>query len=112
MILVVVACVATCVLTSLLTLALTGSLRRSEPAEAQVQTQVDGPPAAPRSREEDRVRPAINPAGERIWVDEDDIEWHEIVSWTLPAEPTDVQLADLQPADVQQQVSSPEHRTA
>ena len=100
MILVVMACAATCVRTSLLTLALTGSLRRSGPVEAPV----EAPPAAPRPREEDRVRPAINPAGERIWVDEDDIEWHEIVSWTWP---TDIQLAD-----VQQQVSSPEHRTA
>ena len=93
MILLVGACLATCVLTSLLTLALTGSLRRVEPVEARV----DGLPA-PRLREEDRVRPAISPAGERIWVDEDDIEWHEIVTWTWP---TDIRPADIQTADVQ-----------
>jgi hypothetical protein len=33
-------------------------------------------------REEDRVRPAVSPTGELIWVDEDELVWHEIVAWT------------------------------
>ena len=88
---VVAACVGTCVLTSLLTLVLTTSLHR--PAQLAAR------PAPPRPREEDRVRPAINRAGERIWVDEENIEWHEIVTWTWPT--------DIVPVEVQ-----PEHRTA
>lgn len=39
--------------------------------------------AVPRdpSREEDRVRPAVTASGERIWVEPDDLVWHEIVAW-------------------------------
>ena len=33
-------------------------------------------------REEDRVRPAVSATGELIWVDEDELVWHEIVAWT------------------------------
>jgi hypothetical protein len=33
-------------------------------------------------REEDRVRPAVSAVGELIWVDEDELVWHEIVAWT------------------------------
>lgn len=33
-------------------------------------------------REEDRVRPAVSATGELIWVDEDQLVWHEIVAWT------------------------------
>ena len=95
MLIVVAACAATCVLTSLLTLALTGSFRRAP--------QLAERPAPPRVREEDRVRPAINRAGERIWVDEENIEWHEIVTWTWPTDivPTDIVPADVEPADVE-----------
>lgn len=49
-------------------------------------------PAAPtastgarhRLREEDRVRPGISASGEKIWLDENDVLWHEIVSWSGP----------------------------
>ena len=37
-------------------------------------------PVSP-SREEDRVRPALTPSGERIWIDGDELDWHEIVAW-------------------------------
>jgi hypothetical protein len=38
------------------------------------------PPVVP-SREEDRVVPAIDPAGTPIWLEEQDVLWHEIVCW-------------------------------
>ena len=38
--------------------------------------------AAEYVREEDRVRPAVSATGELIWVDEDELVWHEIVAWT------------------------------
>lgn len=40
-------------------------------------------PAAPleRLREEDGVRPAILPSGERIWLETHELFWHEIVCW-------------------------------
>ncbi len=36
------------------------------------------------SREEDRVRPAVAATGERIWIDADELVWHEIVAWPQP----------------------------
>jgi hypothetical protein len=33
------------------------------------------------SREEDRVRPAVDRSGARIWVDEQDLFWYDIVAW-------------------------------
>jgi hypothetical protein len=39
-------------------------------------------------REEDRVRPAVSASGELIWVDEDELVWHEIVAWTGLTEDT------------------------
>jgi len=33
------------------------------------------------SREEDRVRPAVSSSGERIWIEPDQLVWHEIVTW-------------------------------
>ena len=41
------------------------------------------PDAEPRnpSREEDRVRPAVAASGERIWIEADELVWHEIVAW-------------------------------
>jgi hypothetical protein len=33
------------------------------------------------TREEDRVRPAVDANGERIWVEAENLFWHEIVSW-------------------------------
>ena len=41
------------------------------------------PDAGPRdpSREEDLVRPAVTASGERIWIDADQVIWHEIVAW-------------------------------
>jgi hypothetical protein len=41
------------------------------------------PDAAARnpSREEDRVRPAVTASGERIWIESDQLVWHEIVAW-------------------------------
>jgi hypothetical protein len=33
------------------------------------------------SREEDRVRPAVTSSGERIWLEPDQLVWHEIVTW-------------------------------
>ena len=33
------------------------------------------------TREEDRVRPALDANGKPIWVEAEDIFWHEIVSW-------------------------------
>jgi hypothetical protein len=34
--------------------------------------------------EHDRVRPAIDAAGARVWLDSDEAFWHEIVSWPSP----------------------------
>jgi hypothetical protein len=42
------------------------------------------PEARHRVREEDRVRPAVSDSGEKIWVDENEVMWHEIVSWSGP----------------------------
>lgn len=44
------------------------------------------PYRAPRnpSREEDRVRPAVAASGERIWIEPDELVWHEIVAWPRP----------------------------
>jgi hypothetical protein len=41
------------------------------------------PDAVPRNpgREEDRVRPAVTTSGERIWIESDQLVWHEIVTW-------------------------------
>jgi hypothetical protein len=41
------------------------------------------PDAVPRnpSREEDRVRPAVGASGEPIWIESDQLVWHEIVAW-------------------------------
>jgi hypothetical protein len=41
------------------------------------------PQVAPRdpSRDEDRVRPAVTASGERIWLEPDQLIWHEIVAW-------------------------------
>ncbi len=41
------------------------------------------PQVAPRnpSREEDRVRPAVTSTGQRIWIEPDQLIWHEIVAW-------------------------------
>ena len=36
------------------------------------------------SREEDRVRPAVAASGERIWIEPDELVWHEIVAWPQP----------------------------
>jgi hypothetical protein len=33
------------------------------------------------SREEDCVRPAVTASGERIWIETDELIWHEIVAW-------------------------------
>lgn len=38
-------------------------------------------PGVERPREEDRVRPAVDAAGQPIWVEADELFWHEIVSW-------------------------------
>ncbi len=35
------------------------------------------------SAEEDRVRPAISPTGERTWAEGEDLFWHEIVAWPI-----------------------------
>jgi hypothetical protein len=40
----------------------------------------DAEPLDP-SREEDRVRPAVTASGERIWIEPDELVWHEIVAW-------------------------------
>lgn len=32
-------------------------------------------------REEDRIRPAVDATGARIWAAEEDLFWHEIVHW-------------------------------
>jgi hypothetical protein len=45
------------------------------------------------SREEDRVRPAVTASGERIWIEPDELVWHEIVAWPelkAPARRNDV----------------------
>jgi hypothetical protein len=36
------------------------------------------------SRDEDRVRPAVTASGERIWIEPDELVWHEIVAWPQP----------------------------
>jgi hypothetical protein len=33
------------------------------------------------TREEDLVRPAVDPSGEPIWLETDELFWHEIVCW-------------------------------
>jgi hypothetical protein len=48
--------------------------------------------AVPPSREEDRVRPAVGPTGERIWLEQDEVFWHEIVCW--PVRPPTSRRAD------------------
>jgi hypothetical protein len=47
---------------------------RRQPAQSHHPTPVA-------QREEDRVRPAIDQAGAPIWVDHDELFWHEIVCW-------------------------------
>ena len=49
-------------------------------------------PVAITAREEDRVRPAVDADGEPIWVEAEDLFWHEIVSWP-PREPPAVQAS-------------------
>ena len=39
---------------------------------------------AERVREEDLVRPAIDPDGRPTWVTPGEVVWHEIVEWPLP----------------------------
>jgi hypothetical protein len=38
------------------------------------------------SREEDRFRPAASASGERIWLERNDVVWHEIVAWSGPSD--------------------------
>jgi hypothetical protein len=45
------------------------------------QREVAAPDVVDRPREEDRVRPAVDASGEPIWVDADELFWHEIVAW-------------------------------
>ncbi len=40
-----------------------------------------------RLREEDRARPAIDAAGEPIWLEDEDVLWHEIVCWPTRRRP-------------------------
>jgi hypothetical protein len=42
-----------------------------------------GQPRNP-SREEDLVRPAVADSGARIWVEPEELIWHEIVAWPRP----------------------------
>jgi hypothetical protein len=46
----------------------------------RVSSEIDAAPRNP-SRDEDRVRPAVTASGERIWVESDQLVWHEIVAW-------------------------------
>jgi hypothetical protein len=45
------------------------------------QERAAAPAVVDRSREEDRVRPAVDASGAPIWVDADEVFWHEIVAW-------------------------------
>lgn len=38
-----------------------------------------------RIREEDRIRPALDPDGRPTWVAADEVVWHEIVEWPAAA---------------------------
>jgi hypothetical protein len=40
------------------------------------------------TREEDRVRPAVDATGERIWLEQDELFWHEIVCWPARRPPS------------------------
>lgn len=46
----------------------------------RVSSEIDVAPRNP-SRDEDRVRPAVTASGDRIWVESDELVWHEIVAW-------------------------------
>jgi hypothetical protein len=50
--------------------------RAVEPSIAEPEPELRNP-----TREEDRVRPAVTATGERIWVEPDQLIWHEIVAW-------------------------------
>lgn len=76
MLIAVVACVpALAVLVAALLLG-----RRPDQSEDELEAAERTPLSVP-PRVEDRVRPAVAPSGEKIWVSEDDLIWHEIVSW-------------------------------
>lgn len=51
--------------------------RRTRPAAPPI---AEPEPRNP-TREEDRVLPAVSATGERIWVEPDQLIWHEIVAW-------------------------------
>lgn len=53
--------------------------RRSGRSSSSPDTEARNP-----SREEDRVRPAVTTSGERIWIEPDELAWHEIVAWPQP----------------------------
>jgi hypothetical protein len=69
-------------------------LARSRPADPAADAPMPLRPDPPRGREEDRVRPAVSEAGEKIWIDENDVVWHEIVAWSGPTA-TDVTYTAL-----------------
>jgi hypothetical protein len=48
--------------------------------EQRMSSQPDAGPRNP-SREEDRIRPAVTASGQRIWIEPDQLIWHEIVAW-------------------------------
>jgi hypothetical protein len=54
--------------------------RRPDLSEDELEVAERMPQHVP-PRVEDRVRPAVTASGEKIWVAEDDLIWHEIVSW-------------------------------
>lgn len=47
-----------------------------------------GSDAVVRTREEDRVRPAVDATGARIWLEQDEVFWHEIVCWPARRQPS------------------------
>jgi hypothetical protein len=88
MVVIAVGCAAACLL--LLLLVVTGARRR---VEQRAGDQVDrGRVIAASPREEDRIRPIVDPTGERVWLEDVDTCWHEIVAWSLPVRGADSRI--------------------
>lgn len=74
MIAIAVACAVGC---AVLVLIAAAQRRTGHPEQSAQQAT----PPTGRTREEDRIRPAVDASGTPVWVDRNHVEWHEIVSW-------------------------------
>jgi hypothetical protein len=71
----VLACVLCCIVWTVAVIRFTRRPRRGAPTATTRELA--------RPREEDRIRPALDAEGQPIWVDAQDLFWHEIVAWPL-----------------------------